>query len=145
MFPNHFKVKHIFQLIISKSEKENKYFNQHLSEYQNCLSYNSFHVAQIKIYEKLYQLRNELESNLKIISSNHSSYFMLSENFEILKNFYLNNDKFQNFSSAITHLTYIGNNDCLKRFSSEISFNNNFFIINYDKENDCDELIKIFM
>ena len=145
MFPNLFKVKHIFQLIISKSEKENKYFNQHLSEYQNCLSYNSFHVAQIKIYEKLYQLRNELESNLKIISSNHSSYFMLSENFEILKNFYLNNDKFQNFSSAITHLTYIGNNDCLKRFSSEISFNNNFFIINYDKENDCDELIKIFM
>jgi nucleoside diphosphate kinase len=45
----------------------------------------------------------------------------------------------------LTHLTYIGNNDCLKRFSSEISFNNNFFIINYDKENDCDELIKIFM
>ena len=76
MFPNLFKVKHIFQLIISKSEKENKYFNQHLSEYQNCLSYNSFHVAQIKIYEKLLQLRNELESNLKIISLNHSSYFI---------------------------------------------------------------------
>ena len=31
LFPNLYKVKHIFQLIISKSEKENKFFNMHLS------------------------------------------------------------------------------------------------------------------
>ena len=145
MFPNLFKVKHIFQLIISKSEKENKYFDKHLSEYQNCLSYNSFHIAQIKKFDKLSQVEEELEYNIKIISNNQSSFFNFSENFETLQNFYLSNEKFQNFSCALSHLTYIGNNDCLKRFSSEISFNNNFFIINYDKESECDELIKIFM
>ena len=145
MFPNLFKVKHIFQLIISKSLKENANFNDHLDEYQNCLSYNSFHIAHIKKYEKLSQIKSELDKNLELISNNQKGYYTLSENLEILKNFYLDNEKFQNFSSALTHLTYIGNNDCLKRFSSEISFNNNFFIVNYDKENDCDELVKIFM
>ena len=145
MFPNLFKVKHIFQLIISKSEKENINFDKHLSQYQNCLSFNSFHVAHMKKFEKLSQIQEELEYNLKIISNNQGSFFNLSENFQTLKNFYLNNEKFKNFSCALSHLTYIGNNDCLKRFSSEISFNNNFFIINYDEENECDELIKIFM
>ena len=90
-------------------------------------------------------INEDLEKNFNTISSNKNSILKITENFEILKNFYLNNEKFQNFSCALTHLTYIGNNDCLKRFSSEISFNNNFFIINYDKENDCDELIKLFM
>ena len=145
MFPNLFKVKHIFQLIISKSIKENNLFEQHLKEYENCLIYNSFHIAEIKFYEKLSKLNEDLEKNFNTISSNKNSILKITENFEILKNFYLNNEKFQNFSCALTHLTYIGNNDCLKRFSSEISFNNNFFIINYDKENDCDELIKLFM
>ena len=145
MFPDLFKVKHIFQLILSKSEKENKNFNQHLSEYQNCLSYNSFHVAEMKTFAKLSELKAELDNNLNLISHNLNSYYMVSENFQILSNFYLNNEKFQNFSCALSHLTYIGNNDCLKRFSSEISFNNNFFIINYDKSDECDELIKIFM
>jgi len=145
MFPNLFKVKHIFQLILSKSIKKNDLFKQYLNEYENCLTYNSFHIAQMKIYEKLSELNSDLEKNIHTISSNKNSFLKFSENFEILKNFYLNNEKFQNFSCALTHLTYIGNNDCLKRFSSEISFNNNFFIINYDKENDCDELIKIFM
>ena len=144
MFPNLFKVKHIFQLIISKNEKKNKNFNLHLSEYQNCLSYNSFHVAEIKEYEKLSMIKSELDNNLSIISNNKRNY-PLSENLDIFINCYLNNNKFQNFSCALTHLTYIGNNDCLKRFSSEISFNNHFFIINYDNENECDELIKIFM
>lgn len=145
MFPDLFKVKHIFQLILSKSIKENVLFKKHLEEYENCISYNSFHIAQKKIYDKLSELNNELENNIHTISSNKNSFLKFTENFEILKNFYLNNEKFQNFSCALTHLTYIGNNDCLKRFSSEISFNNNFFIINYDKENDCDELIKLFM
>ena len=145
MFPNLFKVKHIFQLILSKSIQKNDLFKQYLSEYENCLTYNSFHIAQMKSYDKLSDLNSELEKNIHIISSNKNSFIKFSENFEILKNFYLNNERFQNFSCALTHLTYIGNNDCLKRFSSEISFNNNFFIINYDKENDCDELIKIFM
>ena len=145
MFPNLFKVKHIFQLILSKSIKKNDLFKQYLNEYENCLTYNSFHIAQMKTYEKLSELNSDLEKNIHTISSNKNSFLKFSENFEILKNFYLNNEKFQNFSCALTHLTYIGNNDCLKRFSSEISFNNNFFIINYDKENDCDELIKIFM
>ena len=145
MFPNFFKVKHIFQLIISKSEKDNKYFNKNLSEYQRCLSFNSFHVAEIKIYDKLSDLNIEFDNNLNNITSNQTSFYMLSENLKILKNFYLDNEKFKNFSCALSHLTYIGNNDSLKRFSSEISFNNNFFIINYDKESDCDELIKIFM
>ena len=145
MFPDLFKVKHIFQLILSKSIKKNELFKQYLSEYENCLTYNSFHIAKIKCYDKLSELNSELEKNIHIISSNKNSFLRLSENFEILKNFYLNNERFQNFSCALTHLTYIGNNDCLKRFSSEISFNNNFFIINYDKENDCDELIKLFM
>ena len=145
MFPNLFKVKHIFQLILSKSIKKNELFKQYLNEYENCLAYNSFHIAQMKTYEKLSELNSDLEKNIHTISSNKNSFLKFSENFEILKNFYLNNEKFQNFSCALTHLTYIGNNDCLKRFSSEISFNNNFFIINYDKENDCDELIKIFM
>ena len=145
MFPNLFKVKHIFQLIISKSEKENANFNKYLAEYQNCLSYNSFHIAQTKIYDKLSQVKTELDGNLNIISNNQRGFYTLSENFEILQNFYLNNEKFQNFACALNHLTYIGNNDCLKRFSSEISFNNHFFIINYDNENDCDELVKLFM
>ena len=145
MFPNLFKVKHIFQLIISKSEKENSNFNKHLTEYQRCLSFNSFHVAEIKVFEKLSELKKELDNNLNIFSSNQSTFYMLSENMQILKNFYLDNDKFQNFSCALSHLTYIGNNDSLKRFSSEISFNNHFFIINYDNENDCDELVKLFM
>ena len=145
MFPNLFKVKHIFQLIISKSEKENNNFNKHLNEYQRCLSFNSFHVAEIKVFQKLSELKKEFDNNLNIFSSNQSSFYMLSENMQILKNFYLDNDKFQNFSCALSHLTYIGNNDSLKRFSSEISFNNNFFIINYDNINDCDELLKIFM
>ena len=144
MFPNLFKVKHIFQLIIAKSEKENKNFKLNLSEYQNCLSYNSFHVAEIKEYEKLYMIKSELDNNLSIISINKKKY-TISENLDIFINFYLTNEKFQNFSCALTHLTYIGNNDCLKRFSSEISFNNHFFIINYDEENECDEFIKIFM
>ena len=145
MFPNLFKVKHIFQLIISKSEKDNDNFKDNLSEYQRCLSFNSFHVAQTKIYAQLSELKNELDANLAIINKNLNSYYMLSENFEILKNFYLNNDRFQNFACALSHLTYIGNNDCLKRFSSEISFNNNFFIINYDKDTEVDELLKLFM
>ena len=145
MFPNLFKVKHIFQLIISKSEKENNNFPKHLNEYQRCLSFNSFHVAEIKVFQKLSELKKEFDNNLNIFSSNQSSFYMLSENMQILKNFYIDNDKFQNFSCALSHLTYIGNNDSLKRFSSEISFNNNFFIINYDSENDCDELLKIFM
>ena len=145
MFPNLFKVKHIFQLILSKSLKDNILFEKHLEEYENCISYNSFHIAQKKVYKKLSDLNEDLEKNIHIISSNKNSYIKFTENFEILKNFYLNNEKFQEFACALTHLTYIGNNDCLKRFSSEISFNNNFFIINYDKENDCDELIKLFM
>ena len=145
MFPNLFKVKHIFQLILSKSIQKNDLFKQYLSEYENCLSYNSFHIAQMKTYDKLSELNSDLENNIHTISSNKSSFLKFSENFEILKNFYLNNERFQDFSCALTHLTYIGNNDSLKRFSSEISFNNNFFIINYDKENDCDELIKLFM
>ena len=145
MFPNLFKVKHIFQLILSKSLKDNILFEKHLEEYENCISYNSFHIAQKKVYKKLSELNEDLEKNIHIISSNKNSYIKFTENFEILKNFYLNNEKFQEFACALTHLTYIGNNDCLKRFSSEISFNNNFFIINYDKENDCDELIKLFM
>ena len=145
MFPNLFKVKHIFQLILSKSLKENIFFEQHLSEYEKCITYNSFHIAEKKIYKKLSELNQDLETNLQTISSNKNSLIKFTENFETLKNFYLNNERFQDFSCALTHLTYIGNNDCLKRFSSEISFNNNFFIINYDKENDCDELIKIFM
>ena len=99
----------------------------------------------MKTYDKLSELNSDLENNIHTISSNKSSFLKFSENFEILKNFYLNNERFQDFSCALTHLTYIGNNDSLKRFSSEISFNNNFFIINYDKENDCDELSKIFM
>ena len=145
MFPNLFKVKHIFQLILSKSLKDNIFFEQNLTEYEKCITYNSFHIAQKKIYKKLSDLNQDLETNLRTISSNKNSFVKFTENFETLKNFYLNNERFQDFSCALTHLTYIGNNDCLKRFSSEISFNNNFFIINYDKENDCDELIKIFM
>ena len=145
MFPNLFKVKHIFQLILSKSLKDNIFFEQNLTEYEKCITYNSFHIAEKKIYKKLSDLNQDLETNLRTISSNKNSFVKFTENFETLKNFYLNNERFQDFSCALTHLTYIGNNDCLKRFSSEISFNNNFFIINYDKENDCDELIKIFM
>ena len=145
MFPNLFKVKHIFQLILSKSLKDNIFFEQNLTEYEKCITYNSFHIADKKIYKKLSDLNQDLETNLRTISSNKNSFVKFTENFETLKNFYLNNERFQDFSCALTHLTYIGNNDCLKRFSSEISFNNNFFIINYDKENDCDELIKIFM
>ena len=48
MFPNLFKVKHIFQLILSKSLKDNIFFEQNLTEYEKCITYNSFHIAEKK-------------------------------------------------------------------------------------------------
>ena len=76
MFPNLFKVKHIFQLIISKSEKENNNFNKHLNEYQRCLSFNSFHVAEIKVFQKLSELKKELDNNLHFFFK--SEFFLFS-------------------------------------------------------------------
>ena len=74
MFPNLFKVKHIFQLILSKSIKKNELFKQYLNEYENCLAYNSFHIAQMKTYDKLSELNSDLEKNIHTISSNKNSF-----------------------------------------------------------------------
>jgi hypothetical protein len=87
MFPNLFKVKHIFQLILSKSLKDNIFFEQNLTEYEKCITYNSFHIAEKKIYKKLSDLNQDLETNLRTISSNKNSFVKFTEDFETLKIF----------------------------------------------------------
>ena len=144
MFPELFKVKHIFQLIISKSENDNNNFVEYLNKYKKYLLYNSIYVAENKIYNKVFDLRLENESNISTIK-NKNKLFSLTKNFENLQYYYLENEKFQKLSCAITHLTYIGNNDSLKKYSSEVAFNDNFFILNYDRLTEYDELIKLFV